>query len=236
VHMGNSEKLTLQGTSNCWLNLVWLRVQVVLWRRRQRKERKRPKAREKQSSMFQSYLPKLKSDIGFRTGSVSVAATSAAVTNPSAVTDVPAATTDTTAGNGPATDSPDAATGTPPIAGLLTLLSSTDSPAAVSAFPAVATHAPESPLGVPNASSSLGSVTDSAMIAFPPATMADKAVVAILPFLKEISNDKCWTDLISNWIHFEVENPPKAVSAIAILFYFHIYICITAPAYKTPAK
>jgi len=185
--------------------------------------------------MFQSSLPKLKSDIGFRTGSVLVAAgannTSAAVTNPAAVADVPAATTNTTAGNRPATNSPGAATDASPIDAL-----PTDSPAAVPAFPAVMTNALRSPLAVPNASSSLGSVTDSATIAFPSATMADKAVVAILPFLKEISNDKCWTDLISNWIHFEVENPPKAVSAMSILLYFHIDICITAPAYQTPAK
>jgi hypothetical protein len=180
--------------------------------------------------MFQISLPKLKSDIGFRTGSVSVAAgannTPAAVTNPSAVADVPAATT----------NSPEAVTDTSPIDALPTSSSPTDSPAGVSAFPAVVTNAPKSPLAVPNASSSLGSVTNSATIAFPSATMADKAVVAILPFLKEISSDKSWTELISNWINFEVENPPKAVSAMSILSYFHIDICITAPAYQTQAK
>src|SRR5258706_16403894 len=96
------------------------------------------KAREKQSSMFQSYLPKLKSDIGFRTGSVLVVAgannNSAAVTNPSAVADVSAATTKTTAGNRPSTNSPYAVTNASPIYALPTLSSPTDSPSAVSAF------------------------------------------------------------------------------------------------------
>jgi len=40
-------------------------------------------------------------------------------------------------------------------------------------------------------------------------TTADKAVKAILPFLKELSNDDWWTRLIAAWIKFEVDGPPK---------------------------
>jgi hypothetical protein len=45
------------------------------------------------------------------------------------------------------------------------------------------------------------------------ATSADKAVKAILPFLKELSNDKWWTVLIEAWVKFEVKGPPKLVSS-----------------------
>jgi len=48
-------------------------------------------------------------------------------------------------------------------------------------------------------------------------TTADKAVKAILPFLKELSNDEWWTGLLAAWINFEVEGPPKSVSSFYIL-------------------
>ena len=48
--------------------------------------------------------------------------------------------------------------------------------------------------------------------------IADKAVRAILPFLKEISNDDRWTALLAAWINFEVKGPPKSVS------FFFIFI------------
>ena len=48
-------------------------------------------------------------------------------------------------------------------------------------------------------------------------TTADKAVKAILPFLKELSNDEWWTGLLAAWINFEVEGPPKSVSFFYIL-------------------
>ena len=41
---------------------------------------------------------------------------------------------------------------------------------------------------------------------------ADKAVKAILPFLKELSKVEWWTGLLAVWIEFEVEGPPKSVS------------------------
>jgi len=46
------------------------------------------------------------------------------------------------------------------------------------------------------------------------ATTADKAVKAILPFLKELSNDDWWTRLIAAWIKFEADGPPKLVSSL----------------------
>jgi hypothetical protein len=49
------------------------------------------------------------------------------------------------------------------------------------------------------------------------ATTADKAVKAILPFLKELSNDEWWTRLIAAWIKFEANGPPKSVSSFYIL-------------------
>jgi hypothetical protein len=48
------------------------------------------------------------------------------------------------------------------------------------------------------------------------ATTADKAVKAILPFLKELSDDQWWTALLAAWLNFEVEGPPKYVSPFAI--------------------
>jgi hypothetical protein len=45
------------------------------------------------------------------------------------------------------------------------------------------------------------------------ATTADKAVKAIIPFLKELSNDKWWTALLAAWIKFEAKGPPKSVSS-----------------------
>jgi hypothetical protein len=49
------------------------------------------------------------------------------------------------------------------------------------------------------------------------ATTADKAVKAIFPFLKELSNDDWWTGLLAAWISFEVEGPPKSVRSFYIL-------------------
>ena len=48
-------------------------------------------------------------------------------------------------------------------------------------------------------------------------TTADKAVKAILPFLKDLSDDQWWTGLLAAWIGFEVEGPPKSVSSFDIL-------------------
>ena len=50
-------------------------------------------------------------------------------------------------------------------------------------------------------------------------TAADKAVKAILPFLKDLSDVEWWTGLLAAWIGFEVEGPPKSVSS------FHNLIC-----------
>src|ERR1700734_3909883 len=52
-------------------------------------------------------------------------------------------------------------------------------------------------------------------------TTADKAVKAIFPFLRELSEIKWWTDLLAAWINFEVEGPPKSAS----FFYILILIC-----------
>ena len=54
------------------------------------------------------------------------------------------------------------------------------------------------------------------------ATSADKAVKAILPFLKELSNDKWWTALLEAWVKFEAKGPPKLVSSFFIFIsYVH---------------
>src|ERR1700678_1213122 len=45
------------------------------------------------------------------------------------------------------------------------------------------------------------------------ATTADKAVKAIIPFLKELSDDKWWTALLAAGIKFEAKGPPKSVSS-----------------------
>ena len=42
---------------------------------------------------------------------------------------------------------------------------------------------------------------------------ADKAVKAILPFLKELSEVEWWTGLLAAWINFEVKGPPKSASS-----------------------
>lgn len=47
-------------------------------------------------------------------------------------------------------------------------------------------------------------------------TTADKAVKAILPFLKEISKDGWWTGLLAAWIDFEDKGPAKYVSSFLI--------------------
>ena len=44
------------------------------------------------------------------------------------------------------------------------------------------------------------------------ATTVDKAVKAILPFLKNLSEVDWWTRLLAAWIKFEAEGPPKSVS------------------------
>jgi hypothetical protein len=56
------------------------------------------------------------------------------------------------------------------------------------------------------------------------ASTADKAVKAILPFLKEVSNDEWWTCLLVAWIDFEVRGPPKSVSRLYIYIYIYILI------------
>ena len=48
-------------------------------------------------------------------------------------------------------------------------------------------------------------------------TTADKAMKAILPFLKELSDVDWWTGLLAAWIQFEVEGPLKLVSSFYIL-------------------
>jgi hypothetical protein len=55
------------------------------------------------------------------------------------------------------------------------------------------------------------------------ATPADKAVKAILPFLKALSNDEWWTGLLAAWIKFEGEGPPKSVGSFYMLNLFSIY-------------
>jgi hypothetical protein len=45
------------------------------------------------------------------------------------------------------------------------------------------------------------------------ASTADKAVKTILPFFKELSEEKWWTDLLAAYINFEVKGPPKSVSS-----------------------
>jgi hypothetical protein len=45
------------------------------------------------------------------------------------------------------------------------------------------------------------------------ANTVDKAVKAILPFLKDISEVDWWTRLLAAWVKFEAEGPPKSVSA-----------------------
>lgn len=60
------------------------------------------------------------------------------------------------------------------------------------------------------------------------ATIADKAVKAILPFLKELSNDEWWNRLLESWINFEVKGPPKSVNFfyffISFSFYLHLHL------------
>ena len=46
---------------------------------------------------------------------------------------------------------------------------------------------------------------------------ADKAVKAILPFLKELSEADWWTGLLAAWINFEVKEPPKSVRSFLLL-------------------
>ena len=54
---------------------------------------------------------------------------------------------------------------------------------------------------------------------------ADKAVKAILPFLKELSKDRWWTDLLAAWINFEAKGPPKLVC------FFYIFSCYVLKYY-----
>jgi hypothetical protein len=63
-----------------------------------------------------------------------------------------------------------------------------------------------------SSASSTGTTPNIAMdLALP--TTVDKAVKAILPFLKELSEVDWWTRLLAAWIKFEAEGPPKSVSA-----------------------
>ena len=59
----------------------------------------------------------------------------------------------------------------------------------------------------------------------------DKAVKAIHPFLKELSEVDWWTGLLAAWINFEAEGPPKSVSSFDILLIWYVpnfYIIATA--------
>ena len=60
------------------------------------------------------------------------------------------------------------------------------------------------------------------------ATTANKAVKAILPFLKELSKDDWWTDLLAAWINFEAKGPPKSVGFSYILFWFVLNLYLIA--------
>ena len=62
------------------------------------------------------------------------------------------------------------------------------------------------------------------------ASTADKAVKAILPFLKDLSNDEWWTGLLEAWIDFEVKGPSKSVSYFFIYFFYVHYLNIIAIA------
>jgi hypothetical protein len=59
------------------------------------------------------------------------------------------------------------------------------------------------------------------------AITADKAVKAILPFLKELSDDEWWTRLLAAWIDFEVKGPSKSVSS------FHINLASSQLMYNS---
>ena len=48
-------------------------------------------------------------------------------------------------------------------------------------------------------------------------TTVDKAMKVILPFLKEFSLAEWWTGLLTAWIDFEVEGPPKLVGFLYTL-------------------
>ena len=48
-------------------------------------------------------------------------------------------------------------------------------------------------------------------------TTVNKAVKVILPFLKELSVAEWWTGLLTAWIKFEIEGPPKLVGFLYIL-------------------
>lgn len=54
-------------------------------------------------------------------------------------------------------------------------------------------------------------------------TTADKAVKAILPFLKELSSEEWWNRLLASWINFEVKGPPKSVN---FFYIFNLYVLI----------
>ena len=49
-------------------------------------------------------------------------------------------------------------------------------------------------------------------------TTADKAVKAVLPFLKELSDTEWWTGLLVAWINFEGDGPPKSVSSFKFIY------------------
>jgi hypothetical protein len=60
------------------------------------------------------------------------------------------------------------------------------------------------------------------------ASTADKAVMSILPFLQEVSNDEWWTRLLVAWIDFEVRGPPKGQKFVSC---FYIYLFNNFSAY-----
>jgi ABC-type phosphate/phosphonate transport system substrate-binding protein len=61
-------------------------------------------------------------------------------------------------------------------------------------------------------SSSSSTTSNNIVMDIVSSSSADKAVKAILPFLKELSEVDWWTGLLVAWIEFEVEGPPKSVS------------------------
>ena len=63
------------------------------------------------------------------------------------------------------------------------------------------------PMDISNNSPSENILIDLAL-----ATTADKAVKTIVPFLRELSDEKWWTGLLAAWINFEARGPPKSVS------------------------
>ena len=76
--------------------------------------------------------------------------------------------------------------------------------------------------GTPPPSTTLDNITKEIALE----TTTDKAVKAILPFLKELSNNEWWNLLLASWISFEAKGPPKLVNLfyklISKVLIFHI--------------